>query len=35
MSTPQQHKETGKLSREEGNPAMDIHIKEATQKLID
>jgi hypothetical protein len=35
MSTPQQHEKTGELSREESNPAMDIHIKEATQKLID
>jgi len=31
MSTPQQHKKTGELSREEGNPAMDIHIKEANK----
>ena len=35
MSTPKQHKETGELSREESNPAMDIHIKEAIQKLTD
>jgi hypothetical protein len=36
MTTPQQHKKTGMLFREESNPAMDIHNKETTsKKLID